>query len=96
MNTDDKITVILDAIRREYVRADAAYPAYHSGHEGAAVIREELAELWDCVKKSKRTDADGVMCIEALQVATTAMRFILDLSDFEEFQATLSGFERTR
>ena len=96
MNTQDKLNLILDAMRREYARADIAYPAYHSMHEGAAVIREEFDELWDCVKRSKSTSADGVTGIEALQVATTAVRFILDLCNIDEFAATLSGFERTR
>ena len=47
MNTEDKLNLILDAVRREYARAKSSYPAYHSGHEGYAVIREELDELWD-------------------------------------------------
>lgn len=46
-------------------------------HEGYAIIKEELEELWDEIKK-KEPDREE-MRKEALQVAATAIRFIEDL-----------------
>jgi hypothetical protein len=89
-------SAITRAIIREIGRARAKYPTYHSGHEGAAVIREEYEELWDGVKASKGTHVNGTTAIEAIQVAATAIRFIAELCDEGEFRATLAGFERTR
>ena len=40
----------LARIRIEYERAAARHSAFNSGHEGYAVIREELDELWGEVK----------------------------------------------
>ena len=93
MSNIDYRKMVIDGLQRELERAQSHYPAYHSTHEGYAVIREELDELWDNVKREKRTSADGVTGIEALQVATTAVRFILDLCDESEFRETLRGFE---
>lgn len=66
----------LAKIRVEYERAAARYGPFHSGHEGYAVIREELDELWDEVKS---TDGLGRACEEAVQVAAMALRFLVDL-----------------
>jgi len=90
------IDVILSAVRREVTRARPLYPPFHSQHEGAAVIKEECDELWDCIKASKGLHADGVTGLEAMQVAAMAIRFVADLCDDGEFEATLAGFERTR
>ena len=38
-------------IEVELHRASEKHSAFHSGHEGYAVILEELDELWDEVKK---------------------------------------------
>ena len=90
------IDVILDAIRRELVHAQMSYPAFHSQHEGAAVIREEYDELWDRSKRSKLLTADGVTGIEAMQTAAMAVRFIADLCDEDDFTAALRSFESAR
>ena len=67
----------LARIRIEYERAAVPYGAFHSGHEGYAVIREELDELWEEVKTK---DSLGRACEEAVQVAAMALRFLVDLS----------------
>lgn len=89
-------SLVLEAVARELARGQSNYPAFHSQHEGAAVIKEEYDELWDAIKASKSLDARGTTAIEAMQVAAMAVRFIVDLCDEAEFAATLSGFERTR
>jgi hypothetical protein len=66
----------LARIRIEYERAAARHGAFNSGHEGYAVIREELDEPWEEVKS---TDGLGGACEEAVQVAAMALRFLVDL-----------------
>lgn len=53
------------------------FGAMHSAHEGYAVIKEEVDELWDEVK----ANAMGPAISEARQVAAMGVRFILDLSE---------------
>ena len=50
---------------------------FHSGHEGYAVILEELDELWEHVR---RDDTEGAG-LEAVQVAAMALRFLVELCD---------------
>jgi len=66
-------------ISNEVDRAEELYPTFHSLHEGYAVIKEELDELWDMIKKSKKLKADIYMKEECIQVAAMAIRFIEDL-----------------
>jgi len=66
----------LTRIRIEYERAAARHANFNSGHEGYAVIREELDELWEEVKTK---DGLGRACEEAVQVAAMALRFLVDL-----------------
>lgn len=68
---------LLKHVTDELARAQYKFPAFHSGHEGYAVIREELDELWDAIKRDDR-DAAGA---EAIQVAAMAIRFVLDVCD---------------
>lgn len=70
---------IMDQVYGELVQAVSKYPTFASGHEGWAVIREELDELWDEVRK--RNPDRFCMRTEAVQVAAMAVRFILDLCD---------------
>jgi len=51
------IDFLLLEITNEYHRAEGLFPKFHSNHEGYAVIKEELDELWDLVKMHK-----GVQC----------------------------------
>lgn len=70
---------ISDEVVAEVDRACGKFPAFHSAHEGYAVILEELDELWmEC--KSNPPDV-AQMREEAIQVAAMAMRFVLDLCD---------------
>ena len=39
----------------EFRRAQDLFPKFHSNHEGYAVIKEEMDELWDEIKKEKGT-----------------------------------------
>jgi hypothetical protein len=78
-------------VSAELQRAQVKFPAFHSGHEGYAVIIEELDELWQDVK---RDDLDSAG-IEAVQVAAMALRFLLELCDEEAVTAMDAGWRRT-
>jgi len=62
----------------EAKRVRAKWSAFHSYHEGYAVILEELDELWDECKK-KEPDKQK-LAEEAIQVAAMALRFIAELT----------------
>ena len=70
---------IFNDIKKELEFATSAYPSLNSTHEGYAVIKEEVDELWDDVKKSKVCSADIDMKKECIQIAAMAIRFINDL-----------------
>lgn len=84
MKTEQQIALerISIEVIAEVNRATIKYPPYHSAHEGYAVVKEELDELWDLIRKFKGTKpVTKEMRGEAVQVAATAVRFILDLSE---------------
>lgn len=68
----------LAAVRREYLRAIEKFPAFNSGHEGYAVILDEVDELWDDIKANAPRDQAKK---EAIQVAAMAVRFVTDVSE---------------
>jgi hypothetical protein len=61
-------------VARELASAVLKFGAFHNDHEGWAVLREEVDELWEAVK------ADDPMAAraEAVQVAAMAVRFVVD------------------
>lgn len=73
MTLEETVKDVLD----ELWHARSKFPAFHSGHEGYAVILEELDELWDAVRQDNYADARR----EAVQVAAMALRFIVDLGN---------------
>ena len=68
--TEDEVTVALKN-----------YPAFHSAHEGFAVLKEEVDELWDEVKKKPDARSKAKMKAECIQIAAMAIRFSLELCD---------------
>lgn len=65
-------------VRAELDAALAAYPAFHTPHEGYAVLLEEVDELWEEVKKRPASRDTDAMRREAIQVAAMAIRFVLE------------------
>ena len=65
----------LKAIEAEFIRATRRSGTFASQHEGWAVIREELDELWDEVKRNGDVTA---LRKEAIQVGAMALRFLTD------------------
>lgn len=91
MNTHD--VPFLNQVLEEYNRASSMYEPFNSAHEGFAVLKEEVDELWDEVKKNPhksptaiKTDPERnirvhkeAMRAEAIQVAAMALRFLRDI-----------------
>lgn len=76
-----------DAVKEAYEelqRARDLFGPFKNGHEGYAVIKEELDELWDEVRNNKRPDARDRQIKEARQIAAMALRFIVDLQGGKE------------
>jgi len=67
----------LRLISDEASRAATRFPPFNSHHEGYAIIKEELDELWDEIK-TKECDPTKIQK-EAVQVAAMALRFLTDL-----------------
>ena len=80
----DEITLLrldkhLEDVKTELLRATKKFSPFHSGHEGYAVIKEELEELWEEIKKKKLSRDLPTMRREAVQVAAMALRFLTDI-----------------
>jgi hypothetical protein len=80
----EKTTKAANLILEEYKRAFSSNPSFNSSHEGYAVIKEELDELWDEIKKHRSTRSKDTMRTEAVQVGAMALRFIVDICMGEE------------
>lgn len=64
-------------VYNELERAQKRFKRYNSPHEGWAVIKEEMDELWDEVRLKSGTPLGRYK--EAMQVAATAVRYMLEV-----------------
>ncbi|NIV12909.1 MAG: hypothetical protein GWN62_16995 [Aliifodinibius sp.] len=74
--THDKFRIASKMIT-EFEKASKKFPDFHSRHEGYAVIKEELDEVWDAIRSNDREQA----MVEMIQVGAMAIRFIQNLHD---------------
>lgn len=81
VETNAKLSRILDKVREEVKRAESLYPPMASLHEGHSVLKEEQEELWDEIKKSPKKRDMAKIEEEGVQTAAMAVRFLLDLVD---------------
>jgi hypothetical protein len=72
-----KIDLALSQIKEELLKATAKFGPFASAHEGYAVIKEEVDELWDDVKANLGYGPSAYT--EAKQVAAMAARFMVDI-----------------
>lgn len=76
--SDDAIAAQLLSLEAEIVkelaRATEKFGPFQSYHEGYAVIREELEEMWERIKERD----PARLRIEAVQTAAMALRFLVD------------------
>lgn len=66
-------------VSEEVVRAVMIHGDFASAHEGYAVIKEELEELWTEIKKKKEARDPERLREEALQLSAMALKFVLSL-----------------
>ena len=71
MEKTPAIKLILD----EYAFASIKFSEFNSQHEGYAVLKEEVDELWDSIKGNV---ALNLTRKEAAQVGAMALRFLTD------------------
>lgn len=84
--TIEKVDLVLNWVKKEYLKASKKFGDFHNAHEGYAVLLEEVDELWENVKLNQSNiDRDLKMMLEAIHVAAMAIRFIIDCGDQEEF-----------
>lgn len=67
----------LRIVEDEFHSASDKFGSFHSPHEGYAIIKEELDELWDAIKDKELGMPE--QAVEARQVAAMAIRFLVDL-----------------
>lgn len=60
------------------------WPKFNSAHEGYAVLKEEVDELWAHVKINQKKRDISAMRREATQVAAMALRFCIDICNEED------------
>lgn len=70
------ITDTLAEVHTELARAQSLYAPFNSGHEGWAVIQEEMDELFDALRERA---PKYMQRKEAIQVAAMAIRYVIDL-----------------
>lgn len=66
---------IIKDVMEEVSFAEKKYTPYRSSHEGYAIIKEEVDELWDEVKMKNQSYARQYT--EAKHIACTAIRFMI-------------------
>ncbi len=74
---------LVQEVDAELTKAVTNWPPFNSAHEGYAVLREEVDELWTHVKTNQKRRDLAAMRKEAVQVAAMAMRFALEVCDEE-------------
>lgn len=88
------VSVVTEVVT-ELEKAMTKHPTgMRSNHEGYAVLREEVDELWDEIKKQKPCPP----CIrkECIQVAAMALRFLIDLKPAKQEQPPISREEEAK
>lgn len=79
---EKRILRIASEIAREVARAEEKHKPFNSPHEGWSVIFEEVEELREHVRADTGRSAEARK--EAIQVAATGLRYVLNLCDPED------------
>ena len=69
---------IWEEVAEELASAQSKFDPMHGPHEGWAVIREELDELWEHVRDN--TGRSRAARHEAIQIAAMALRYANDVA----------------
>jgi hypothetical protein len=82
-NAAQAVWMIAEEALEECRKASEGWPPFNSAHEGYAVLKEEVDELWDHVKTNQKRRDLSAMRKEAIQVAAMALRFAYDVCNEE-------------
>ncbi len=74
---EQNVAEVIDEVRN----ACNNWPKFNSAHEGFAILKEEVDELWDIVKVNQKKRDLIKMRAEAKQVAAMAIRFMSECTD---------------
>ena len=77
--TNRTLVRITKEVHEELKSATKKFGAFNSPHEGYAIIKEEVDELWDAVKDKNLGYGDQRK--ECIQIAAMALRYILDVCE---------------
>ena len=69
-----RLPAILNEVREELLCATEKYGSMRSSHEGYAILKEEVDELWDDIKTNAPPEDQRK---EAIQIAAMAVQYIL-------------------
>ena len=79
---ENKTTYLLNEIVQEFFKASDKFPPMRSEHEGYAILKEEVDELWGSIKLNQKNPERALKCHkECVQVAAMALRFLYDLGE---------------
>jgi len=82
---DELLFHILGLVEVELCKATENYDTFHNYHEGYAVLKEEVDELWDAIKlKQIDTERNSKVKKEAIQVCAMAIRILHDCCKFSK------------
>ena len=70
-------TKAVELVLAELDSACSKFPAFHSSHEGYAIIKKEVDTLWLGIKTNRPNRAKK----GAVQVAAMALRYLIDLGE---------------
>lgn len=82
MTVEEREGAAVGALREiagELARVMARRPEFNSPHEGWAVLREEVDELWEHVRSDTGRTVEARD--EAIQIAAVAVRYAAELCD---------------
>lgn len=75
---ETRLAVACAVVKGEYRSARQRHGPMNSGHEGYAVILEELEELWELVRADKAHTIEAYD--EAKQIAAMAIAFMVEVA----------------
>lgn len=81
MDICKKQVIATNLVIEELIRANDKKSLFNSVHEGYAVLKEEVDELWDTIK----SDSHNLKIKEeAIQVGAMAIKFLISCCELEE------------
>lgn len=84
MEFDFRVGGALADLVTEIEMATEKFAPMNSHHEGFAVLKEEVDELWEEVRKKPEERSNERLRKEAIQIAAMAIRFIADTCHGQE------------